>query len=543
MYVRPAIRCCTAAASLLTRRVGSNGLLWQVPEHLIKVLLRCCCCERSQHAEGGGPGFALVALHRRASLRSPPRSTSSRPWSISSRASTTMALCPPFAPSSKSTKTAIGATSRRALPSLRPPAPSRARWRPSASRPSTSPPLLSASSAATPARGTAAHRSRDHLLGCCCCNLHAEGGGPGLALALHSLLLNVEHESLDGLIEALSEAKLALSPRCPVTLEGDALKVRPLHSTVTPNRHTTPLHTAVTSAPVTLLKDAHSRCGIPHRMSNQSRPLDFQRISDPSAHCHLHLAHMRWGIRGGHPPQRWALRYALRWALRWALRYALRWARVSDALPACAQLAGIPSMGPPSDPPPSGCDTWQLAGIPEQARMFSFAHAAKLDRARISHASLSSGRKGLSSEHGHQLVLNGGFVYFDVNDNICWCNVVDHYVGDESALSNSMLQFSSPLPLPTSTQHALKASGRLKPVTLSSLVSKGAFAMAWINPGEVLEGMARPCKGGAFAYAFAKGSRALQDAIRDTDEDAFGEYFAGLGEDEHEGAFYPVVAD
>jgi len=223
-----------------------------------------------------------------------------------------------------------------------------------------------------------------------------------------SLLLNVEHESLDGLIEALSEAKLALSPRCPVTLEGDALK---------------------------------------------------------------------------------------------------------------------------------------LAGIPEQARMFSFAHAAKLDRARISHASLSSGRKGLSSEHGHQLVLNGGFVYFDVNDNICWCNVVDHYVGDESALSNSMLQFSSPLPLPTSTQHALKASGRLKPVTLSSLVSKGAFAMAWINPGEVLEGMARPCKGGAFAYAFAKGSRALQDAIRDTDEDAFGEYFAGLGEDEHEGAFYPVVAD
>jgi len=162
-------------------------------------------------------------------------------------------------------------------------------------------------------------------------------------------------------------------------------------------------------------------------------------------------------------------------------------------------------------------DARELAGVPSDAATFAFSYPASIDWGKLGadHANAEQGQGSSYREarltSGPCLVpLTGAFVYFDGAGSICAINAVsDLAVFDplrpELPLSEErMIQFSKPIPLPESAQLALGAQSRLKPVTLASLILKGAEFFAWILPGETLPGLQHPAEGGAFAYTFKK---------------------------------------
>lgn len=190
-----------------------------------------------------------------------------------------------------------------------------------------------------------------------------------------------------------------------------------------------------------------------------------------------------------------------------------------------------------------------LAGIPTEATSFAFAYPAELNWQNVPDLPLHNPESLLS--------MLGGFFYFDATGAICGANTVTAFMEDEepdllaeqpnrSGLPEPLLQFCPPLPLPEVTYRALESAGRLRPVTIASLLDKGAYAFAWIVPGEKLDGLTEVPKAGAFAYFFRPSTlqAALETIIQEEDGatgTSKGDSFNGYFPAEHEGCYYPVA--
>jgi hypothetical protein len=200
-----------------------------------------------------------------------------------------------------------------------------------------------------------------------------------------------------------------------------------------------------------------------------------------------------------------------------------------------------------------------LAGIPAEATSFAFAYPVQMDWSKVPDV----------TQHNCEclVAMAGSFVYFDHAGAVCGVNAVTIFMDDEdpeeeslsvwqsSVPSRPLVQFCPPLPLPEATYQALRSNDRLRPVTMASLLDKGAYAFAWILPGEHLEGLTQVPHAGAFAYVFhpsklqaaldtslwePEEARALEDdAAASGTSTACG--FDGYFPAKHEGCYFPVA--
>ena len=190
-----------------------------------------------------------------------------------------------------------------------------------------------------------------------------------------------------------------------------------------------------------------------------------------------------------------------------------------------------------------------LAGIPTEATSFAFGYPVNVDWTKV---------PDLPKHNCESLVaMAGSFVYFDAAGAVCAVNAVTSFMDDEAEEPEAhtqpqpqpLVQFCPPVPLPEESYQALEASGRLRPVTMAALLDKGAYAFAWIKPGEQLVGLTAVPKAGAFAYVFRPST--LQAALLEAQEDSAIEddgalsrantRFDGYFPVKHEGCYFPVA--
>ena len=107
----------------------------------------------------------------------------------------------------------------------------------------------------------------------------------------------------------------------------------------------------------------------------------------------------------------------------------------------------------------------------------------------------------------------------------------------QSLSEEEMTRLAELKALSPEAQHELRATKRLQPVTVQTLLDTGARHYAWIFPGEKLAGMARPVAAGAFAYTFETGGKYLETALAGGIDDAFDGYFP----QRYEGCYFPIA--
>ena len=147
----------------------------------------------------------------------------------------------------------------------------------------------------------------------------------------------------------------------------------------------------------------------------------------------------------------------------------------------------------------------ELAGIPPSAVTFAFSYPAQVDWGVLSE-NYDTFRDSALSTPPCLVPLAGAFIYFDAAGQVCQVNAISELATVAQTeksfdLDDPMLiQFTKPVALPAQAQ--LHLGTRLKPVTLASLLSKGAILFGWILPGERLPGLQNSPEGGAFVYVF-----------------------------------------
>lgn len=140
-------------------------------------------------------------------------------------------------------------------------------------------------------------------------------------------------------------------------------------------------------------------------------------------------------------------------------------------------------------------DSRALADVPCSAYNFAYAYPSwLLARLRIDEKALSA--SGLAPSCAEvQLLLFGGFVFFNLEEDVVAVNAVTR------APSRHMVQFGPPVQLPP--EMAASLSGRWHPVTLPALLRKEAqLSYCWICPGEKLADR-RVAQYGGLAFSFA----------------------------------------
>jgi hypothetical protein len=165
----------------------------------------------------------------------------------------------------------------------------------------------------------------------------------------------------------------------------------------------------------------------------------------------------------------------------------------------------------------------RLAGVPADATTYAFAYHSD----QVAWGEITPGAD--LSAPSCLLALAGGFVYWDRALRIVAVNAisdVDEGRPDEAEAGTEprgallaapiaerkLLQFGPPLPLETrgaegaATLRRLMAE-RMHPVTLASLIDRGASRFCWLGPGELSSLLAAPPKSGAFAYELQEGGK------------------------------------
>ena len=143
----------------------------------------------------------------------------------------------------------------------------------------------------------------------------------------------------------------------------------------------------------------------------------------------------------------------------------------------------------------------RLAGIPENAEFYAFAHPL---------ACLEGQYESLApSQPWEYFVLLGGYVYFDADRQLLACNALVHFS------SATCLHLIGPFQPSATALTALRQQGRLVATTLAPLREAGFEKIAWVNPRETPGGGTLLADGteiqnnGCFVYELAGGSQGV----------------------------------
>ena len=171
----------------------------------------------------------------------------------------------------------------------------------------------------------------------------------------------------------------------------------------------------------------------------------------------------------------------------------------------------------------------RLAGIPENAEFYAFAHPL---------ACLEGQYESLApSQPWEYFVLLGGYVYFDADRQLVACNALVH------SSQPTCLHMIGPFQPSETALDALRQQGRLVATTLAPLREAGFERVGWVNPretpggGTLLAGGTDIQNDGCFVYELAGGSLAVLYEVVNlavfgmNDEDALnsGEMAPGVG--------------